>query len=168
MHNFFKNLFFTTATVKSKKTGKTVHKRYLSGFLILLIAGIISFGTWNPTDYNFYKYATTLDYRDGFAWAQAFGVFLLWVLSFTALHNAVGKWGILAMITLSGFIIWGAVDRNWLDIRDLNTMGWVIDAFLTIFIWLGAMASRIWLRITGQMSIEPTYDYDGSDSSDDN
>jgi len=140
---------YTNKAVKNKN-GSVSNRSFMRWWAVMSITMFISVGTWNPSGVDFVHYFMEKDFAHFFTYLEALVVLLIWMLSFTALYKAVGKWGIGALILMTGLFFGGIVQNGWLDIWAGGQVGWFANVSLGIILWFGIMAPRLWKTITGQ------------------
>ncbi|HSR55911.1 MAG TPA: DUF6524 family protein [Alphaproteobacteria bacterium] len=120
-----------------------------------LIALILVFATFNPTDYSYYQWVVTGGDQQ-MALEALVGVVLaiLYVIFLRATFRSIGPIGIVLAAALMGALIWVTIDFGWLDLKQPTVATWVLLFVFATILAVGLSWSHIRRRITGQADID--------------
>ena len=124
-----------------------------------LFAAALVFGTYNPTEYSYIKWA----FAEGteFGPVVAFvGVALLigWIVFLRATFLSMGWLGIILGGALFGCLIWLLIDVCWLSLESTSALTWIILLMLSLILATGLSWSHIRRRLTGQVDVDDLED----------
>ena len=124
-----------------------------------VFAGILVFGTYNPTQYSYLGWV--------FAEGTAFGplvalagvaLLIAWIIFLRATFLSMGWLGIILGAALFGCVIWLFIDLGWLDLDSPSEISWVVLVFLSLILAVGMSWSHIRRRLTGQFDVDDIED----------
>ncbi len=128
----------------------------LSDFLIrLAVALVLVLGTFNPTDYSYYRWVT--DQGSGNLALKALAgvaILILLVIYLRATWRSIGPIGVVLAAAFFGAVIWVLIDFGLLDIGRGNALAWVILVLLATVLAIGISWSHVRRRVTGQADID--------------
>ena len=127
-----------------------------ANFLIRwVIALILVFATFNPTDYSYYRWVAAPG-SDNLALQALVGVALLilYVIFLRATWRSIGPIGLTLAIAFFGAIVWVLLDLGWLNLDQPTVMTYVILVILATILAVGISWSHIRRRMTGQADID--------------
>ena len=131
-----------------------------SSFLLRwLIALLLVFVTFNPTDYSYFRWVAVWDGENIPLKALA-GVALLivYVIFIRATWRSIGPIGVTLAAALIAVAIWVTIDFGLLDLNNPTLMTWVLlFAFATILA-IGISWSHIRRRVSGQLDTDDLED----------
>ena len=127
----------------------------VSFLLRWIIALVLVFATFNPTDYSFYRWVMPMD-GEGLPLKALAGILLLivYVIYFRATWRSIGPIGVSLAAALLAALIWVSIDLGLLNLTQPTIMTWVLlFAFATILA-VGISWSHIRRRVSGQTDID--------------
>ncbi len=128
---------------------------FLSFLLRWLVALVLVFATFNPTDYSFFRWVVPWDGQDLPLKALA-GVALLivYVIYFRATWRSIGPIGMGLAAALLAVLIWVTIDYGLLDLNNPTIVTWVLlFAFATVLA-IGISWSHVRRRVSGQADMD--------------
>ena len=127
----------------------------VSFLLRWIIAPVLVFATFNPTDYSFYRWVMPMD-GEGLPLKALAGILLLivYVIYFRATWRSIGPIGVSLAAALLAALIWVSIDLGLLNLTQPTIMTWVLlFAFATILA-VGISWSHIRRRVSGETDID--------------
>ena len=127
----------------------------VSFLLRWIIALVLVFATFNPTDYSFYRWVMPMD-GEGLPLKALAGILLLivYVIYFRATWRSIGPIGVSLAAALLAALIWVSIDLGLLNLTQPTIMTWVLlFAFATILA-VGISWSHIRRRVSGETDID--------------
>ena len=108
-------------------------------------------GTYNPTQWCYFKWATAESTAFGPIVAIV-GIILLigWIMFIRATFMSMGWLGITLGGALFGCFVWFMVDRGWLSLESEANIEWVVLVILSLILATGMSWSHIRRRASGQ------------------
>ncbi|MDH3474021.1 MAG: DUF6524 family protein [Rhodospirillales bacterium] len=136
-----------------------------------LVALVLVFGTFNPTDYSYYHWVFGFGDAEGVAEGGGpaggglggslplkilVGVALaiLYVIYLRATWRSIGPIGIALAAALLGALVWLMIDIGLLNLDRPTVMTWVILFILATVLAIGISWSHIRRRVTGQADMD--------------
>lgn len=119
-------------------------------FALLLVLG-----TYNPTQWNYFSWATSESTVFGPIVAIV-GILLLigWIIFIRATFMSMGWLGITLGAALFGCIVWLLVEQGWLDLNAEGVIAWVSVVILSLILAVGMSWSHIRRRLSGQFDVD--------------
>jgi hypothetical protein len=120
-----------------------------------LFALLLVLGTYNPTQWCYFNWATAETTSFGPVVAIV-GMLLLigWIMFIRATFMSMGWLGITLGAALFGCIVWLFVDLGWLSLDSEGTIAWVVQAILSLILATGMSWSHIRRRMSGQFDVD--------------
>ena len=120
-----------------------------------LVALVLVFGTFNPTDYSYYGWVTAVG-TGNLALKALAGVVIaiLYVIYLRATWRSIGPLGVVLAGAFLGAIVWVMIDFGLLNLDNPTAITWVILFILATVLALGISWSHIRRRVTGQADID--------------
>ena len=128
-------------------------------FARLVVAVILVFGTYNPTDYSYISWV--LAEGSGFGPVHAIaGIALLiaWAVFLRATFLSLGWLGVILFAALFATIVWFLVDIGWLALDSASAISWVVLLLLALTLAVGMSWSHIRRQLTGVSPIDDVED----------
>ena len=124
-----------------------------------LIAFAVTCLTWNPSPYNYYRWAI----EKGFELTPIVvlvGLLMLvaWVVFLRATMRSLGPIGIGLSFAIAGSILWTVIDYVLIDPSNRSTLGWVLLTLLAAILTAGMSWSHLRRRWSGQADIDDVDD----------
>jgi hypothetical protein len=136
-----------------------------------LVALVLVFGTFNPTDYSYYGWVVGLGGPAGGAEGEPGGggldggnlalkalvgvvLVILYVIYLRATWRSIGPIGIALAAALLGALVWLMIDLGLLNLDRPTVMTWVVLFILASILAIGISWSHIRRRVTGQADMD--------------
>ncbi len=136
----------------------------LASFLLRwLVALVLVFATFNPTDYSYYRWVAGTGAGvdagmngDNLALKALAGVVLviLYVIYLRATWRSIGPIGMTLATTFLGALIWVAIDLGLLDLERPTIVTWVLLFAVATVLAIGISWSHVRRRVTGQADMD--------------
>ena len=112
-------------------------------------------GTYNPTQWCYYNWATAESTTFGPIVAIV-GIVLLigWIVFIRATFMSMGWLGITLGTALFGCLVWLMVDQGWLSLDSEGMIAWVVLVILSLILATGMSWSHIRRRMSGQFDVD--------------
>jgi hypothetical protein len=112
-------------------------------------------GTYNPTQWCYYSWATAESTTFGPIVAIV-GILLLigWIIFIRATFMSMGWLGITLGAALFGCLVWLMVDQGWLNLDSEGMIAWVVLVILSLILAVGMSWSHIRRRLSGQFDVD--------------
>lgn len=128
----------------------------VSDFLIRwAVALILVLGTFNPTDYSYYRWVTEPG-SDYMALKVFVGVaiVIVYVIYLRATWRSIGPIGLTLAAAFFGALVWVLIDFGLLDLQNPTALTWVILVVLATILAIGISWSHVRRRVAGQADID--------------
>jgi uncharacterized membrane protein (GlpM family) len=127
-----------------------------TSFLIRwIVALVLVFATFNPTEYSYYRWVTAEDTGNLALQALAgVALLILYVIFMRATWRSIGAIGLTLAVAFFGAIVWVMIDVGLLDADRPKIMTYVILVVLATVLAVGISWSHIRRRVTGQADID--------------
>ncbi len=140
----------------------------LASFLLRwLVALVLVFATFNPTDYSYYRWVVGMDGgmdagmdggMDGgnLALKVLAGIVLviLYVIYLRATWRSIGPIGLTLATAFLGALIWVTIDLGLLDLERPTVVTWVLLFALATILAIGISWSHVRRRVSGQADMD--------------
>lgn len=122
--------------------------RWLGAFILLA-------ATFNPTQYNFTRWAQA-NWETQMPLTLLFGLFLGvgYIIYVGATFRSLGAFGMLVIAALFGAVIWVLIDWGVLSIGNTNLTVWLGILALSLILGIGLSWSILRQRLSGQASVD--------------
>jgi len=112
-------------------------------------------GTYNPTQWCYYEWATAESTTFGPVVAIV-GIILLigWIMFVRATFESMGWLGIIVGAALFGCVAWLFVNQGWLSLDSNATIVWVVLIILSLILAFGMSWSHVKRRASGQFDVD--------------
>lgn len=116
---------------------------------------ILVLGTYNPTQWCYYAWATADSTTFGPIVAIV-GIVLLigWIMFIRATFESMGWLGITLGAALFGCVAWLFVNQGWLSLDSTATIAWIVLLILSLILAAGMSWSHIRRRMSGQFDVD--------------
>ncbi len=126
------------------------------GFLIRwFFAFVLLAASYNPTDWNFYRWALA-NWETQLPLTILFGLVLTigYIIYLRATLRSIGLFGLILILAVVGTALWVLYDFGWitLDNRDVNT--WLAIGVLSFVLAVGLIWSIVRRHISGQADVD--------------
>lgn len=120
-----------------------------------LVALVLVFATFNPTEYSYYRWVAGWD-GGNMALKTLAGVVLLilFLIFLRATWRSIGPIGVILAAALLGALIWVSIDFGVLDLARPTVMTWVVLFAVSTVLAVGISWSHVRRRVTGQADID--------------
>jgi len=120
-----------------------------------VIALVLVFATFNPTEYSYYRWIAGFE-EDGLPLKVFAGILLLilYVIYLRATWRSIGPIGVSLAAALLAALIWVGIDFGLLNLMQPTIMTWVLLFAIATILAVGISWSHIRRRITGQADID--------------
>ncbi len=122
--------------------------RWLFAFALVAI-------TYNPTDYNFVRWAAT-DGQNQLSVTVLAGLVLLvgYIIYLRATLRSIGAFGMLLILALVGALLWVAYDFGLLDLQNRALTMWIGIFALSLVLGIGLSWSIVRRKLSGQADVD--------------
>ena len=128
----------------------------MMGFLLRwLFAFALVAVTYNPTDYNFVRWAAT-DGQNQLSVTVLAGLVLLvgYIIYLRATLRSIGAFGMLLILALVGALLWVAYDFGLLDLQNRALTMWIGIVALSLVLGIGLSWSIVRRKLSGQADVD--------------
>jgi hypothetical protein len=128
----------------------------MTGFLLrwLFAFGLVTV-TYNPTDYNFVRWAATQG-QTQLSVTVLVGLVLLvgYIIYLRATLRSIGAFGMLLILALVGALLWVAYDFGLLDLQNRALTMWIGIFALSLVLGIGLSWSIVRRKLSGQADVD--------------
>lgn len=128
----------------------------MTGFLIRwAFAFLLTASTYNPTQYNYVRWALET-YETGMSFVVLAGLVLLigYIIYLRATLRSISVLGVILVLALIGALVWVAMDLGWLSLENANLNLWIGNVALSFVLGVGMSWSIIRRAISGQADVD--------------
>ena len=127
----------------------------MSFFLRWLFALLLLAATYNPTPWNYVRWAQA-NWDASLPLVVLFGLILFvgYVIYLRATLRSIGGFGMLLVLALVAAILWVAVDYGLFDPSDPQLATWIGIVALSVVLGVGLSWSIIRRRLSGQVDMD--------------
>ncbi|MCR9107323.1 DUF6524 family protein [Marivita sp. XM-24bin2] len=124
-------------------------------FLRWLFAFALVAATYNPTPYNFARWAMT-DGQEHLSVTVLAGLVLLvgYIIYLRATLRSIGAFGMILILALVGALLWVAFDFGFLDLQNRTLSVWLGILALSLVLGIGLSWSIIRRKLSGQADVD--------------
>ncbi len=126
------------------------------GFFLrwLFAFGLLS-ATFNPTEWNFVRWAR-LNYSEQMSLTVLAGLLLLvgYIIYLRATLRSIGTFGMLLVLALVGSLLWVLHDLGWLSFADSSRNIWIGLFALSLVLGIGLSWSHVRRALSGQADMD--------------
>ena len=126
------------------------------GFLLRWLFAFVLVGvTYNPTDYNFVRWAAT-EGQNQLSVTVLAGLVLLvgYIIYLRATLRSIGAFGMLLILALVGALLWVAYDFGLLDLQNRALTMWIGIFALSLVLGIGLSWSIVRRKLSGQADVD--------------
>ena len=111
--------------------------------------------TWNPTAYNYTRWAAE-NWSDLAAIIVFVGLVMLtaWIIFLRATARSLGVIGIILAVALAASILWILLEYDLVDPANRDTLTWVVLLLLSAILAAGMSWSHLRRRMAGQLDTD--------------
>ncbi len=122
--------------------------RWLFAFVLLAV-------TYNPTSWNFYRWAIA-NYQDMLPVCVLGGLILLvgYIIYLRATLRSIGLFGMLLVLAVAGTLIWVLADQGIIDLQDPTVNTWLATVILSFVLAIGLSWSIVRRKLSGQADVD--------------
>lgn len=127
----------------------------MSFLLRWAFAFVLLAATFNPTDWNFVKWAQA-NFYDQMPLAVLFGLLLLvgYIIYLRATLRSIGPFGMLLVLAVVGALLWVLYDWGWLTLENTTQNTWIGILALSIVLGIGLSWSHVRRALSGQSDMD--------------
>ncbi|MEZ5715470.1 MAG: DUF6524 family protein [Paracoccaceae bacterium] len=120
------------------------------GFAFLLLSA-----TFNPTEWNFVKWAQA-NFSGQMPLTVLFGLLLLvgYIIYLRATLRSIGPFGMLLVLAVVGALLWVLYDWGWLSLENSTLNTWIGILALSVVLGIGLSWSHVRRSLSGQADID--------------
>ena len=128
----------------------------LASFLFRwLVALVLVFATFNPTDYSYYRWVAGMDGGNLAPKALAgVALVILYVIYLRATWRSIGPIGMSLAAAFLGALIWVTIDLGLLNLEQPTIITWVLLFALATILAIGISWSHVRRRVSGQADMD--------------
>jgi hypothetical protein len=120
-----------------------------------LIAFVLLAATWNPTDWNFSRWAAeNWDTQMPLAVLGGLVLAVVYIVYLRATLRSIGPIGMALVAAVFGALIWVLIDWGWLQTGNSVTNQWLGIVLASLVLGIGLSWSILRRRISGQVDID--------------
>lgn len=126
------------------------------GFLIRwALAFVLLAATYNPTQWNFYRWTTTY-YDSQLPLTVLFALILLvgYIIYLRATLRSIGLFGMLLILAVIGTVLWVFYDQGWIRLDNPTLITWLAIVALSLVLSIGLSWSIVRRTISGQADVD--------------
>lgn len=126
------------------------------GFLLRwLFAFVLLAATYNPTDWNFTRWAMQ-NYAANAPVTALLALVLLigYIIYLRATLRSIGAFGMLLILALVATILWVLYDQGFVDLNNPTVNTWIVLVTLSVVLAVGLSWSIVRRRLSGQADVD--------------
>lgn len=119
------------------------------------LAFLLLAATYNPTEWNFYRWAMT-NFDSNLPVTVLFGLVLLvgYIIYLRATLRSIGLFGMILILAIIGTLLWVAYDQGWILLDNPTVVTWIGIFALSIVLAVGLSWSIVRRAISGQADVD--------------
>lgn len=119
-------------------------------------AFVLLVATYNPTEWNYVRWAWNYGYDNQTPLVVFFGIILTigYIIYFRATLRSIGTFGMLLVAALVGSLVWVLYDLGLLSLENRSLQVWLGILSLSIILGIGLSWSIIRKRLSGQIDMD--------------
>lgn len=120
-----------------------------------LFAFVLLAATYNPTDWNFVRWAME-SWPANMPLIVLFGLILLvaYVLFFTAVLRGIGSLGVVLVLAVAAAFVWVLYSYGIVSLENPSANTWIAIAILSVVLAVGMYWGILWRRLSGQLEVD--------------
>ena len=128
---------------------------WLGFFLRLLVATVLVFSTYNPTELSYYHWVTENPPNFNPLMALA-GIVLIigWTIFLRATARSLGAFGLFLAAAFLGTLLWMLIDWDLIPADSVTAISYIVLAILSGILAIGISWSHVRRRMTGQVDVD--------------
>ncbi len=126
------------------------------GFLLRwLFAFVLLAATYNPTEYNFVRWAMG-NYQQMLSICVLGGLILLvgYIIYVRATLRSIGLFGMLLVLAVAGTMIWVLFNQGLIDLANPTFNTWLAIVILSLVLAIGLSWSIVRRKLSGQLDVD--------------
>lgn len=127
----------------------------MSFFLRWLFAFVLVAVTFNPTEWNYFRW-TAKNYNDQLPLAVLLGLVLLigYIIYLRATLRSIGGFGMFLVLALVAAMVWVLYDYGFLTLENSNAMVWLGVVAMSVVLGIGMSWSFVRRAMSGQYDVD--------------
>lgn len=128
----------------------------MAGFLLRWIfAFLLLAATYNPTEWNFYRWVTG-DVAQNLSVLVLSGLVLLigYIIYLRATLRSIGPIGVILVLAVVGAVLWVAFDLGWMSFENPTANTWIAIFAGSFVLGIGLSWSHVRRRLSGQADMD--------------
>ena len=119
-------------------------------------AFVLLVATYNPTEWNYVRWAWNYGYDNQMPLVVFFGIILTigYIIYFRATLRSIGTFGMLLVAALVGSLVWVLYDLGLLSLENRSLQVWLGILSLSVILGIGLSWSIIRKRLSGQIDMD--------------
>ncbi len=125
-----------------------VFLRWLFAFLLLML-------TYNPTDWNYVRWALE-NYEQFLSMTVLLGLVLIigYIIYLRATIRSIGAFGMLLVLAVIGALLWVLYDLGLLDLENTDINVWLGIFAMSVVLGIGLSWSHVRRALSGQSDVD--------------
>lgn len=126
------------------------------GFLLRwLFAFVLLAATYNPTQWNFVRWAMD-HYTDMLSVTVLAGLILAigYIIYLRATLRSIGFFGMILVLAVAGTLVWVLFDQGMINLSDPTLNTWLAIVILSIVLAIGLSWSIVRRKLSGQLDVD--------------
>ncbi len=122
--------------------------RWIAAFALVAL-------TYNPTDFNYLRWAAS-NLNAQLPIIILVGLLLLacWVVFFTATWRGIGMVGVVLVLGIVAALVWVLASQGWLSLDNPGLIAWIGVIAVSLVLGVGMTWGILWRRISGQYEVD--------------
>lgn len=146
--DFARSLWSSPGKIENESSKMSFLIRWIPAFILLA-------ATYNPTNWNFYRW-TMENWETNLPVTVLFGLILLvgYIIYLRATLRSIGLFGMILVMAIIGTILWVAYDQGWIKLDNPTVLTWIAIFALSVVLAVGLSWSIVRRAISGQADID--------------
>ena len=126
-------------------------------FLRWLFAFVLVAATFNPTDWNYFRWASA-NYSNQLPLVVLLGLFLFvgYIIYLRATLRSIGAFGMFLVAAVVGAILWVLYDYGYLSLNNTDLMVWLGIFAMSVVLGVGLSWRIVRRALSGQLDVDET------------